>query len=258
MGETLAGYINRLRLEKAASMLAYNPDESITSIAYECGYSSSAHFARAFRVHFGCSASELRRRQKSKIVQRVRKMRKASPADDGHDGNRTTTEDVGMANRRNIEVEVETLPTLRVAYVRHLGNYEVEAMWSVWERLMRWATAHELMGQDAEFIGIPHDDPEFTPRGRCRYDACVVVSSEVQASGEVGIMEIPGGRYGRWTTEVSADGVWDAWDELYLSWLLDSGFQPDSRPCLEFYGDGSSSDPDGPYVVKLSLPVKPL
>ena len=39
-GETPFGFLMRIRLEKAASLLLMNPKESISEIAYLCGYSS--------------------------------------------------------------------------------------------------------------------------------------------------------------------------------------------------------------------------
>jgi AraC family transcriptional regulator len=62
VGETLNGFVRRLRLEKAASMATANPKETITGIALACGFSSSAAFARAFSDYFGTSASAFRNR----------------------------------------------------------------------------------------------------------------------------------------------------------------------------------------------------
>ena len=61
VGETLNDYIRRIKLEKAANILAHNERTSITEIAFDCGFSSSAVFARAFKENFGMSASEWRR-----------------------------------------------------------------------------------------------------------------------------------------------------------------------------------------------------
>ncbi len=256
VGETLQRYVNRLRLEKAAGLLVYHPRESITSIALDCGFGSSAHFARAFKAHFGVSATEFRRVGESKIEQAKGKIRKATAPSTDHDGIRMTTD--GTETMERPQPDIRTLPAYTVAYIRHLGDYASPDLWAVWERLMRWASAHDLVGPGTEFVGIPHDDPEVTPRDRCRYDACVVADSTVRPAGEVGITETHGGRYAVWTTEVAPDGVAQAWDALFGRWLLDSGYQPASHPCIELWGDGSSNVTDGRYVVRLCLPVEPL
>ena len=52
-GETLFAFVQRLRLERAASALRYHGDRSILAVALDHGFSSAATFARAFKAHFG-------------------------------------------------------------------------------------------------------------------------------------------------------------------------------------------------------------
>ena len=60
MDETLNDYIGRKRMERAVNKLMCYQHLSITQIALECGYSSSANFAKAVKLYFGFSPSELR------------------------------------------------------------------------------------------------------------------------------------------------------------------------------------------------------
>ena len=59
-GETLNNFTNRLRLEKAARLLRYS-EQSLTDIAFDCGFSSSATFSRAFRSGYDTSPSQFRK-----------------------------------------------------------------------------------------------------------------------------------------------------------------------------------------------------
>lgn len=62
--EKLSHYILRRRLEESASLLA-NPlyqSASITTIAFRCGFNSTAHFSRAFRKQYSLTPREYRRR----------------------------------------------------------------------------------------------------------------------------------------------------------------------------------------------------
>lgn len=59
-GTTPASYLAERRLQKAAQRLAMNKDESVTQIAYACGFSDSAYFSRRFSAHFGSAPSEYR------------------------------------------------------------------------------------------------------------------------------------------------------------------------------------------------------
>ena len=59
-GETLYNHIRRVRLEKAANLLLQSPCRPITDIALDVGFGSPSSFARAFRGHFGASATRWR------------------------------------------------------------------------------------------------------------------------------------------------------------------------------------------------------
>jgi AraC family transcriptional regulator len=54
-------YIRRLKLDKACHLLA-NSKLSITSIAYDCGFSDQSHFIRAFRQAHGITPLKFRNR----------------------------------------------------------------------------------------------------------------------------------------------------------------------------------------------------
>src|SRR5579863_2615685 len=72
-GETLNNFTNRLRLEKAARLLRYS-EQSLTDIALDCGFSSSATFSRAFRSGYDTSPSQFRKSgeiKKSKICKEL-------------------------------------------------------------------------------------------------------------------------------------------------------------------------------------------
>ena len=71
--ETLNNFTNRLRLEKAARLLRYS-EQSLTDIALDCGFSSSATFSRAFRSGYDTSPSQFRKSgeiKKSKICKEL-------------------------------------------------------------------------------------------------------------------------------------------------------------------------------------------
>ena len=52
VGESPFQFILRLRLEKAASIMSANNKESISEIAFKCGFSDVSIFSRNFKKHF--------------------------------------------------------------------------------------------------------------------------------------------------------------------------------------------------------------
>lgn len=60
LGENIAGYIRRVRLERAGRKLRMGAVD-ITEVALAAGYDTHAAFGKAFKQQFGLSPSEFRR-----------------------------------------------------------------------------------------------------------------------------------------------------------------------------------------------------
>lgn len=59
-GMTVFEWLRGYRLDRARHCLE-DPEQSVTEVAFRCGFSSSSHFAAAFRERFRCSPQEYRR-----------------------------------------------------------------------------------------------------------------------------------------------------------------------------------------------------
>ena len=103
------------------------------------------------------------------------------------------------------------------------------------------------------------DNPDITPKDKCRYYACVVVNDRAEPDGRVGIMTIRPGKYavGRFS---GGPGVFKkAYAEMYGEWLPGSGWQPDDAPAFESYiGEPTGTEKRPHFVFDLYVPVKPL
>ena len=58
-GENIAGYVRRVRLERAGRKLRMGAVD-ITEVAFAAGYHTHAAFGKAFKQQYGCSPSEFR------------------------------------------------------------------------------------------------------------------------------------------------------------------------------------------------------
>jgi AraC-like DNA-binding protein len=65
LGMTAAEYMRQLRLECGCRGLV-ETDQAIAEIALDCGYSSQAHFTRAFSSHFGATPAAYRRARRGR------------------------------------------------------------------------------------------------------------------------------------------------------------------------------------------------
>ena len=243
VGETLSGFIQRIRLEKAAMKLATDPKKSITEIAFESGFSSSSVFARAFRESFGMSASQWRRKAgktESKESQAVSNMRQDFEVEPFYTRAtkklewRVTMKDTNL----KANVEVKEMPETHVAYVRHIGPYkgDQELFASLFNKLMAWAGPRGLLRfPETKVLSLYHDDPEVTDESRLRIDACITVPPDTKVDGEIGKSTIPAGKYAVAHFEITPDQYQDAWNAVYGGWLPTSGYQPADGPCYELY-----------------------
>jgi AraC family transcriptional regulator len=266
VGEPLYAFILRLRAEKAACALLDKPKASITEIALDFGYSTSAAFARAFRERFGMSASEWRaggheawrkmRQTKSKKEQALGKIWEESGTSSSYTEGDQSPRRKDMSDVK-IDVEVKELPELEVVYVRHIGPYQ--GIGQAFEKLMKWAGPRGLVRFPAtKVLSVYHDNPDITEADKLRSDACITVPPDTKAEGEIGRMTIPGGKFAVAKTEISQDQFADAWNALMRDWLPESGYQPDDRLCYEVCLNDPKSHPEGKFIIEICEPIRPL
>ena len=272
-GETLNAFIQRIRLERAASSLIVNHVKSITQIALESEFSSSAAFARAFKEKFKMSASEWR----SKYLDRNSNMSKVISNFDQLKSNKSEEESkisfyidpvtnnqiwrIKKMDKSQVNVEVKELPDMTVAYVRHIGPYKgnSDLFDRMFTKLFKWAGARDLLNfPETKTIAVYHDNPEVTDDSKLRTSMCISVAPETEVDGEVGKMKIDGGKYALGHFELAVDEYEDAWKMIYGNWLPQSGYQPDDKPCFEMYLNDPQEHPENKCIVDICIPVKPL
>jgi AraC family transcriptional regulator len=253
-GETVFGFIQRLRIEKAAVALCHDGERSVLEVALDHGFSSAATFARAFRARFGTTATAWRERTAAKARKAskpIGKRRKALAAAKAE--TRRRAKEVAM------NVQVRESPPCHVAYMRYVGPYGAHGIPELWMKLRTWIDARGLGSPDSITLGVAHDDPAVTAPERCQYDACVVVPPDFVPDRAVSVMDVAGGRYAVASFEGTARQIQGAWDRVFADWLPRSGYQPDDRPCYELYRGNPMKDmKSGIFRGELSLPVRPL
>ncbi len=282
LGETIYSFIQRLRIEKAASQLIHNPKKSITEIALDSGYSNSASFAKLFKASYNMSASQWRNggytnfdkiaTQNSKNGQTDSNNGKASEDNNSYLSSVITSESAKLNfdyfdRRSKMQVpkqthfEIRNMDSMNVAYVRHFGPYQgnEELFGSLWGQLMSWAGPRQLLSQpDLKSMCVYYDDPEITEAKNLRVDVCITVPEDTKVDGVVGKTVIDGGQYAVHGFEVSAEEFQSAWAYVYSSWLPQSGYQPDDRPCFELYLNDHRTHPEGKFQVEICIPIKSL
>lgn len=267
-GETPSNFVRRIRVERAAGALALLPNTSVLEIALRYGFASSATFARAFRAHFGMSATRWRtcgarqwseaRRSQSKPGQSKR-----NPGQAERKNRKAWAEPIRHpiavgTNWLATPVEVRKIPPYRIAYMRHIGPYGINGDISeLWSGFMRWIRARDLEQAGMLTIGIGHDAPSIVAPTKLRYDAGLVVDDDFKPDRAVNVADLPGGKYAVVRFQGPPAVIAAAWDSLYANWLPSSGYQPEDRPRLELRRHHGVQVPAGQLHCEICLPIGP-
>lgn len=260
VGETPFQFILRVRLEKAATFILNNNNESISEIAYKCGFSDISIFSRNFKNYFHVSASQYRanKSNNSNLSQQDSNRHQCYEKSIPYFCPELQTIKWRTNMKLNKGVEVKELPKMTVAYIRHIGPYQGndKLFESIWNKLFSWAGPRGLIGgKDFKSLVVYHNDPNVTIDDKLRMSVCITVPPETKVEGEVGKMNIEAAKYVIARFELSAQDFQEAWNWVYGQWLPTSGYQPDDKPCFEMYPEEPK---DGKFIVDICVPVKPM
>ncbi len=262
IGETPAGFIQRIRLEKAAQLLRVYPEMSANDIACSCGFSSLSLFSRLFRKHFGITASQFRKTdlvvyakegfyfsKNGKVVGKNKQL----PSD--FDIQLCSVEFKNLLIM-NVKIEVQKMPEFKVAYCRHTGAFN--QIGGAYQKLMKWAGPRGLLSScDAKLMTVIHDDPSITSIDKVRSSACIILKEDVKVEGEIGKMTVAAGMYAVGHFEIGMDEFEKAWNSMCL-WFTESGYQQGDGCTYELYHNNHNEHPEQKFIVDICIPVKPL
>lgn len=212
-GESVYAYKKRLLLERAVKQLRYSRD-SITEIAFRCGYENQSSFNKAFRQQFACTPSEAR--QQKALINTVEPVS-------------TTKWSIDM------KPEMMTFNDTPVIYARGTGPY-AEAAAEAWGKVMSFAYSNRLMSKEIRSFGISHDDPSITEPSQIRYDACLdLVDADVSNHPDIKTKTIAGGQYACFLHKGPYEQFPETYGWIFNEWLPESEFQLRDVPCFEIY-----------------------
>ncbi|HNV71884.1 MAG TPA: helix-turn-helix domain-containing protein [Candidatus Ozemobacteraceae bacterium] len=239
VGEPLHAYVRRARLERAALELERMPDRSITEIALDYGFSSSANFSRAFKEAFGASAREFReaRTHYPELARDILKRIEDGIRRSAEQTRRQLEEAARQAGRQPPPASLRSFPATSIAYLRHYGPYEEKHKTALFRRIRSWAEQH-LPGSQHRYVGICYGDRGLLSADRRRYDAGVEIPENCVVEAPAARLEIAGGQVAVFSLQTASLMVCDAWTRMHRDWLPASGFVPDDRPCVELFPDG--------------------
>ncbi len=223
VGETLNHFVRRTRLERAAVLMRSSPGRSLSAIAEECGFGALATLSRTFKEVYGLSPSRwdrVTRLQERKIDQAGVEFPVYS-------------EEQFREMESQFPVTVERVSAMRLAYVRTADSYAEGAFQRIYDRLMDWAQAEGLPAGCV--FAMSHDDPDVTPKEKCRLDVAMTVPDGFAPRRGVRLRTVPD----TWVARARCTGefinIHKVWEFLYRHWLPSSRWEPRHLPAMEYF-----------------------
>jgi AraC family transcriptional regulator len=245
VGETLAEFVKRLRLERALVMMAHAPRSSLTTVAFRCGFSSSSDFSRCFKQRYGAAPSAFdikawREAHGSELEATAPGRFHLGRLPAGH-------------NPDGFRVRIRSLPARTVAYIRVLNPYRGDAVAKATQRLVMWAERNGLA--DGQWLGYQWDNPEITSLEDCQYHVAVEAERFVP-KGEIGRFRFPPMVVAQVEVRGGIDLELRALHWVYGTWLPRSGYVPDDQPGFEAWIGKPFAHGTEHFELYAQLPIK--
>lgn len=252
--ESLAHYVNRIRMERSLFLLAHRLDLNMTDIAYEMGFTDSAAFSRAFRNYYGVTPTEYRRDYSKNCKEPI------FISEYNKDAAEKKWEENPFV--KNVRITIENIEEQQTVYVRHTGTYESLAReyGGLMQKLFTEAESQRLLDGENWLLAIYHDNPEFADAEQFRTSLCLTVPQQLTAreTGGLGLMQLQGGLYAVGHFYISQEQFGDAWDYMYREWLLNSGYVPRNSYPFEVYRNNPATDVNHMIAVDIYVPIEPI
>ena len=232
LGEPLGAFIVRMRAETAARLLRYS-DLSVQEIAYRVGYGVPSSLSKVFRQFYGISPIEYRNHKEHVIMKRT----------------------VELRPDLNVISKVETIPAQQVVYVRLSGDYPSHDFCGAWRKLYKFVYENKIENTMGH-ICVYHDDPKVTPTEKLRTDVCLTVTGPVVPRGEVGVKEIPAGKYAVFTYKGPYDHLYAVYNTIYAHWLPELGCALRDAPNFEKYVNDPDHAAPEDLITEICIPVE--
>ncbi|MBD9647171.1 AraC family transcriptional regulator [Ensifer sp. ENS09] len=230
-GETLAGTVKRLRLQRAAADLAQT-ELRIETIAQRSGYPNLQSFNRTFKAAYGLPPARYRK-----------------------EGSHVAFETASTEGIPDMyEVTLKEVEAFDVVGVAHTGSYM--EIGKAFETLYGTLFSRQLFRPDMEMIGIYLDDPELVPTEKLRSFACVSAREAMPVEAPLAPQHLDGGRYAVLRHKGPYADMPKAYQWLYGTWLPQSGREIRDSLMFEKYLNNPREVAPTELLSEIYLPLK--
>jgi AraC family transcriptional regulator len=252
VGETVHNFINRKRIEKSAAYLLYQKEINSTEIAERVGFSSLSAFSKSFKKFYGISPNNFKKESSEKYSKICKT--------DSKNGKVTITFEQYVCNinnalmwlQMNAKTEIKKVPRIDLGYISHKGK--MEAIGSVYNRLVKWATPKGLINEQTRMVTIYHDSPKITDPNNLRLSACIVLNDPIELDGEVNLKILSPTKCIVTRLEITPFEFQQAWEASFV-FMIENGYKKSEVDPFEIYYNNAADHPENKFIVDLCIPI---
>ncbi len=220
VGETVAKYHKRIRIERAAVFLKHS-NWQIAEIGLTCGFETHASFARAFKSLYGKSPYDFRNEEGAIPYLR---------------GYLRSHQNRIIPSPKFVPptVVLEDWPSLKLITLRFIGS--VNDILKPWSELLKWAKINIPNLENARFFGLWFDNWSDLDQTRYRYECCILTSHPIsRLPSPFTWRTIPASQVATTLAHGSVDEIDRTWRTFSEGWLPFSGNQPRGDFAIDEY-----------------------
>lgn len=244
VGETLADYIKRIRMKKAASLVIAGC--KIEDVAHQTGYGSSSAFGKVFRETYGIVPSVFKKVTEGGTWEH--------PTMISNSKSKTLINDPP----RIIEEPARTLlfirkPICKIGFMNENIGKAANAAFESWFHIL---DLYRLRSTVSKKLGVIRGTHSITQPWY--YDAGVVLAEDVfvlAAQDEIQRCEIAAGKWAVFLHKGPYNTLWQTWNWIFRYWFWKSGMAYRNSISHEVYLNYKQVSSQKDYLTEIYIPI---
>ena len=154
----------------------------------------------------------------------------------------------------DLNVEIKTIPRMRLAALEHRGPYLEIA--KAFERLAALFSQGNLWSHARGMASVYYDDPSEVPEAELRSAAGMVVEESFALPAHMQEIWVGGARCAVLCHKGPYSGLAAAWQAFYHDWLPSSGEAAADIPDFEIYRNNPADTPAEELLTDICVPLR--
>lgn len=233
-GKSVTTYIKDLRLQWAANLLIFNPNSTITNIAFDCGFKSSSTFSNEFKKFYKTTPNDWRKGEYKSYEPKEYELKE---------------KEVDFS-----KIEIKKIPQIQIAYMRHQGfDKTIKKMWQKFLFLLE----EDFGIKNPTMMAVHHSNPNIITLEDYRYVACVdLKDKKIKPKGDIGLCNIKGGLYATIRYQGICEDALTLYKKIYHQWLPSSEFEALNASANVLYYKNNYLDSKDEFDIEFRVPIR--